>query len=137
MNNLKPETIKELQRYIAEKIKERGFEDETLEERLLLLTEEVGELIKACRKMQGMYVDVNKEKIHDLGGELADVVNMIFTVGIELGLDIEKEFLLKEAENDKRIWKSHEKWGQPQYLEMVADPINAPINALAILLRRI
>lgn len=38
--------IKHLQEYVTIKVKERGFEDESLHESLLLLTEEVGELIK-------------------------------------------------------------------------------------------
>ena len=105
MPNLESGAIKNLQNYIDKKIKERGFEDETLKERLLLLVEEVGELVKECRKIDGMYVDIDKEQIDDLGGELADVINLIFAVGIKLGLDIEKEFLLKEAENNKRVWK--------------------------------
>ena len=36
---LKQGTIKNLQEYVAEKIKERGFEDESLHERLVLLME--------------------------------------------------------------------------------------------------
>lgn len=85
-----------LQKYIAHKIKERGFGDEPLNERLLLLVEEVGELAKACRKISGMSVDANREILHKTGEEIADIINMVFAVGIELGLDIEKEFIEKE-----------------------------------------
>lgn len=101
---LKQGTIKNLQEYVAEKIKERGFEDETLQERLLLLTEELGELVNACRKVSGMNVDKNREIERELGEEVADVINMVFAVGIKLGLDLEKEFLDKNAKVDKRIY---------------------------------
>ena len=102
---LKKETISHLQEYVAEKIKTRGFEDETLQERLLLLTEELGELVNACRKISGMNVDKDREIKNETGEEIVDVINLVFAVGIKLGLDIEKEFIAKEAIIDKRIYK--------------------------------
>lgn len=105
MTSLPPGTIQNLQSYISAKIDERGFDDEPVQERLLLLTEEVGELVKACRKMSGMYVEENKVSNENIGAEIADVINMVFAVGIELGLDIEKEFREKEAKNDLRVYK--------------------------------
>ena len=98
-------TIRHLQEYIAGKIKERGFKDETLQERLLLLTEELGELVNACRKITGMNVDQRREITNKVGEEVVDVLNMVFAVGIELGLDIEKEFFEKDEKIDKRIYK--------------------------------
>ena len=56
-NKIKSGTLKHLQEYVAGKIEERGFKDESLHERLILLTEEVGELAKTCRKISGMNVD--------------------------------------------------------------------------------
>ena len=98
-------TIKHLQEYIAHKVRERGFEDESLHERLLLLTEELGELVHACRKISGMNVDQNREITDNVGEEVADVLNLIFAVGIKLGLDIEKEFIEKEKIVDQRVYK--------------------------------
>jgi NTP pyrophosphatase (non-canonical NTP hydrolase) len=102
--NLEHGTVKKLQDYVAAKIKQRGFEDETLHERLLLLTEELGELVNACRKISGMNVDQHREIQNKVGEEVADVINMVFAVGIELGLDIEKEFIEKNEKIDKRIY---------------------------------
>ena len=101
--------ISNLQKHIAAKIKERGFEDESLHERLLLLTEEVGELVKACRKISGMYTDKDSKNTNVVGEELADVINMVFAVGIKLGLNIEKEFVEKNAKVDKRIYERKNK----------------------------
>ena len=98
-------TIKHLQEYIAQKVRERGFEDESLHERLLLLTEELGELVHACRKISGMNVDQNREITDKVGEEVADVLNLIFAAGIKLGLDIEKEFIEKEKIIDQRVYK--------------------------------
>ncbi|MBM3206009.1 MAG: hypothetical protein FJZ43_00060 [Candidatus Staskawiczbacteria bacterium] len=61
-----------------------------------MLTEEIGELAKACRKVSGMYTDKDREIISKTGEEITGVINMVFAVGIKLGLDIEKEFLAKE-----------------------------------------
>ena len=102
---LKKGTIKHLQEYTSFKVKERGFEDETLHERLLLLTEELGELVKACRHLTGMNVDVNKKIKDKAGEEVVDVFNMLFAVANKLGLDVEEEFTKKEIEIDKRIYK--------------------------------
>lgn len=101
---LKEGTIKHLQEYFTQKIKERGFEDESLHERLLLLTEELGELVHACRKVSGMNVDQNREITDKVGEEIADVLAMLLAVGIELNLDIEKEFIEKEKIVDQRTY---------------------------------
>ena len=68
---LNPGIVKHLQEYVAQKIKDRGFEDESLHERLLLLTEELGELVSACRKISGMNVDQNREISNKVGEEVA------------------------------------------------------------------
>ncbi len=101
---LQPGTIKHLQDHIAFKIKERGFEDESAAERLLLLTEELGELMNAYRKISNMHVDQNRQIANNVGEEIADMINMLFAVGIELGVDIEKEFIEKNKKVDLRVY---------------------------------
>ena len=51
-------------------------------------------------------MNLDKDRVieNKTGEEVADVINMVFAVGIKLGLDIEKEFLAKEKEVDKRIY---------------------------------
>ncbi len=102
-------TITHLQEYMAKKIAERGFEDETLHERMILLTEEIGELAKVVRKSSGMNLEKKKEALENAGEEITDALNMIFAVGIKLGLNIEEEFKKKEAKNDQRTYKRSEK----------------------------
>ncbi|MFA5030864.1 MAG: hypothetical protein WC495_04710 [Patescibacteria group bacterium] len=104
-NKLKKGTIRSLQTYVDAKIISRGFDDESLHERLLLLVEEIGELTKACRKISGMNVDTKKKNFSTVGEEVTDCINMLFAVGIELGLDIEKEFVKKEKIVDKRFYR--------------------------------
>ncbi|KKS84532.1 MAG: MazG nucleotide pyrophosphohydrolase [Parcubacteria group bacterium GW2011_GWA2_43_11] len=102
-------TIKELQDYVEFKIKERGFENETLHERLVLLMEEVGELAKTCRKVSGMNIDVGREDAYKVGEEITDVLNMLFGVGIVLGIDIEKEYFNKESKINQRTYERSKK----------------------------
>jgi len=111
-NNMKPYkitlkkgTIRHLQKYIAQKCKEWNFEDETLHEKLLLLTEEVGELIHACRKISGMNLDTKRKTTAQVEEEMADVIMISFDVADKLGVDIEKEFFKKSKIIDERKYK--------------------------------
>lgn len=104
-NKLKVGTMSHLQDYIAAKIKKRGFDDENLHERLLLLVEEVGELIRSCRKLSGMNVDPKRTIQSMAGEEITDIINMVFAVAIKLNLNVEAEFLKKEKVVDKRFYK--------------------------------
>lgn len=108
-NTLKQGTIKQLQDYVGHKIKERGFENETIHERLVLLMEEIGELAKACRKISGMNIDTGREDKYKVGEEITDVLNMLFAVGIELEIDIEKEYFDKECKIDQRTYERSQK----------------------------
>jgi len=103
MAELRKNTIIDLQGYVGQKIKERGFADESLHERLLLLCEEVGELIKACRKT-GIGHIKDTEGDFDISEEIVDVLNMLFAVAIELNLDVESSFREKEKRIDKRCY---------------------------------
>ncbi len=98
-------TIKHLQEYVKSKAEERGFADETVEEKLILLVEEVGELMKAYRKIGGIKSKLDEKDVQ-IGHEIADVINMVFGVGIVLGIDIEKEYLDKNKIVDQRVYKS-------------------------------
>lgn len=106
--DLPAKTIENLQTYVATQIKARGFEHESLQERLLLLTEEVGELVKACRKINGIKIDTNRPNTTNPAEELADVLNMVFAVAIELGVDLETEYGKKEKIIDERNYKRME-----------------------------
>jgi len=102
---LPPGSIKALQEHIAHKINERGFTDESVHERLLLLVEEVGELVNAVRHTSGMNVDQDRQADNEVGEEITDVINLIFAVAIKLGVDVEQEFIKKNERIDKRTYK--------------------------------
>lgn len=98
-------TIRHLQEYIDQKCKEWDFTGEPLHEKLLLLTEEVGELIHACRKKMGMHLDTKRKTTAQIKEEMADVIMMALDTASKLGVDLEKEILKKIKVVDKRKYK--------------------------------
>jgi NTP pyrophosphatase (non-canonical NTP hydrolase) len=101
---MQPKTLSELQNYYKQKAKERGFDGETAQDTLLLMTEELGELARAVRKNIGVKID-NKEKIYAMEEELADIQNYLFHLSNILGINLEEAYWKKEAENETRKWK--------------------------------
>lgn len=92
------------QKYVAELERERGFADENVFQKCLLLGEEVGELFKAIRKNQGMVTD-GKSKVTAVPEEMADILIILCSIANRLGVDLEKAFRDKEEINSKRTWK--------------------------------
>ena len=100
-------TLHEVQDYIKKVIEIRGFSNESIEQTMLLLTEEMGELAKAIRKEKtSMSIDNNKIKNYDtIENEVADVFIMLCTVCNKLDIDLFSSLKDKEKENIDRKWK--------------------------------
>ena len=99
-------SLKELQGYIRKVVKERGFDDETPSDIMLLMVEEIGELAKALRKHIGLKID--QEKIHSynkLENEIADVLLYLLAMANVCNIDLSKALIEKEKENNKRVWE--------------------------------
>lgn len=96
--------LNEIQKYVAEKVNERGFGDETIKDKLMLIMEECGEMAKAIRKTTGIKSDPNSTKYHpDL--EVADVFFYLLDICNKLNIDLEESFWKKEEINNKRSWE--------------------------------
>ena len=65
-------TLADLQAYVVKLEAERGFEDQSARDKCLLLGEEVGELFKAVRKIEGLKVDTASQ-FGTISEELADI----------------------------------------------------------------
>ena len=96
--------LSELQKYYKQKAEERGFGDETAQNTLLLMTEELGELARAVRKHAGIKID-DKSKVYAIEEELADLQIYLLHLSNILGINLEEAFWKKEDENNKRTWK--------------------------------
>ena len=97
-------TLKDFQNYVAELVKERGFEKETLPQVFMLFLEECGEMAKAARKTQNIKSDKNSTD-YCLSHEIADVFIFLLDICNHCGVDLERAFREKEEINKKRVWE--------------------------------
>ena len=99
----KDPTLKDFQEYVAEMVKERGFEEETLPEVFMLFLEECGEMAKAVRKDTGLKMDRNSTN-HAVDSEIADVFIYLLDICNMCNVDLEEAFRKKEKINSSRKW---------------------------------
>jgi len=99
------DSLAEIQKFFKKKADQRGFSDETPQDIILFLIEELGELAKAIRKKSGLKID-NQSKIPEIEDELADVFNYIIHLANQLNIDLTETFYKKEEKNSKRKWDS-------------------------------
>lgn len=98
-------SLSDLQKYVKEMVVKRGFQDETIPEIFMLLTEEIGELAKAARKANGMKCDSNS-KVKELSHEFADVLNYLAILANKFDINLEQAFKEKERINNNRVWSN-------------------------------
>ena len=101
----KKSSVEDLQKYIKDMIETRGFKNSLLE-RMVLLTEEMGELAKEVRKTENNFtIDVNKEYNSSLENEITDVFICLMCMCELIDMDIVEGLKNKEKINFERIWK--------------------------------
>lgn len=96
-------TLQQVQNYVRALENERGFADQTVIHKCLLLGEEVGELFKAVRKEQKLSIDQNSS-FGLVSEELADILIYLCAIANRCGVDLEQAFRDKEAINKTRVW---------------------------------
>lgn len=100
-------SLREVQDYIREVIRIRGFANHSVEQEMLMLVEEVGEVAKAIRKDKAkMGIDRNKIGNYDtIESEIADVFIVLVSMCNVLDIDLFSVIKEKEKENIDRQWK--------------------------------
>ena len=100
-------TLPDIQNYIEKILQLRGLSNQTVRDKLLLLTEEVGELTKAVRKnLSGASIDPDRINNYDsVESEIADVLIVLISVANVLKIDVFKSLKDKEKVNMNRKWK--------------------------------
>ncbi len=96
--------LNDFQEYVKEMEIERGFNNQTVTEKCLLLGEEIGELFKAIRKAIKLKTDYNSD-IGTVSEEIADIMIYLCSIANRFDIDIEQAFRDKEEINKKRIWQ--------------------------------
>ena len=106
VNQLNQDTsLPALQAYVQAVINIRGFGEETPQDVLLMLMEEVGELAKAVRKTSGLPVDTAKTSQYpQVEAEAADVLILLISLCNTLGIDLLQATIDKEKINATRTW---------------------------------
>lgn len=97
-------TLAQLQAYVAEVELCRGFAAESVQDKCLLLTEEVGELCKAIRKHHTDIKMATDAKSQNVGEELADVLMYVLAIANKTGTNLSEALAAKEAKNEQRKW---------------------------------
>jgi NTP pyrophosphatase (non-canonical NTP hydrolase) len=104
MEPLSPGTsLPGIQRYVAQMETERGLDQQDLPSQCLKLGEEVGELYRAVRKLQGHPQDPSG-RTADVGDEAVDTLILLMSIANRCGINLEDAFRAKEARNETRAW---------------------------------
>ena len=99
-------TLADIQQYVIDLEKERGFTDFGVVEQALLMVEEVGELCKEIRKSNTkLGMDAAKSYELEAAHEIADVLILLCAVANRLGVDMEQGLRDKEEKNKTRTWR--------------------------------
>ncbi|SEO75327.1 MazG-like family protein [Paenibacillus sp. OV219] len=94
--------ISELQQYVHGFSEAKGFDKSTIEQRMLFLMTEVGELSK---EVLSISFHPEREQSENLGYEMFDIVWNLMDLANKLGIDLNQAFEAKMAINDKRSWE--------------------------------
>lgn len=103
--------LDKIQNYIKSVIEIRGFGNYSIEQEVLLLTEEVGELAKAIRKEKtNMNIDKSKIQNYDtVESEIADIFIVLNSICNMLNINLFNAFYQKERINIERTWNNDNK----------------------------
>ena len=96
--------LKDFQEYVKELEKERGFTDDSILQKCLMLGEEIGELFKSIRKSEKIKIDKNSN-FGQIDEELADILIFLCSIANRCNVDLEKAFRDKEEKNKLRKWE--------------------------------
>ena len=101
-------SLTELQAYNEKVCELRGFSNESIQETMLALLEEIGELAKSIRNTAtNMVVDTEKTLKQDsTESEAADVFCILMTICSKLNINLHDAFINKEKKNCERNWST-------------------------------
>lgn len=102
----KESSVNQVQEYIKKVVELRGFANQPIQETMLLLLEETGELAKAIRKTATkMSVDMDKvQNYNTVESEVADVFFVLTAVCNQMNINLLDALKEKEKANCERNW---------------------------------
>ncbi len=92
-----------IQDYVAKMEAERGLDKQDLPSQCLKLGEEVGELYRAIRKLQGQ-PRIRMAAQPTSAMKAVDALILLMSIVNRCGINLEDAFRAKEARNESRVW---------------------------------
>jgi NTP pyrophosphatase (non-canonical NTP hydrolase) len=92
------------QQYVRQVMSERGFDEETISQKFMLLLEESGEFARAAREKASL-AQATDTAADDLTDAAADVFAILLDICNHIGIDLEKAFIVREQKNQSRTWE--------------------------------
>lgn len=100
------DSLRDVQEYIRKVIELRGFDNQSPEQTMLMMTEEIGELAKSIRKDKTtIAIDNDRISNYDsIESEVADVFIVLCTICNKFNIDLFSALKTKEEQNINRKW---------------------------------
>lgn len=92
------------QQYVLQVMQERGFHDETVSQKFMLLLEEAGAFAQAARKKANLAQSTDAS-LEDCEDAAADVFAILLDICNQLDINLEQAFIAREHKNQARIWE--------------------------------
>ena len=92
------------QQYVKQVMSERGFDEERISQKFMLLLEEAGEFAQAAREKANL-AQATDASVEDLNDAAADVFAILLDICNQLNIDLEKSFIQREHEKQSRTWE--------------------------------
>ena len=92
------------QQYVRQVMHERGFDDELISQKFMLLLEEAGEFAQAAREKANL-AQAADTPAQDLSDAAADVFAILVDICNHLNIDLEQAFIAREHKNQDRTWE--------------------------------
>ena len=96
-------SLRELQKKIAEISKRKGWDKDLPQNKFLLLSEELGEVARAIRKELNLYGEKEESSKKKLEAEFADLLSYLLDLSNTFNIDLQNAFLEKTEINEKRF----------------------------------
>ena len=104
-NSTQNAALSAYQQYVKQVMHERGFDDESVSQKFMLLLEEAGEFAQAAREKANLAQATDNTSTEDLGDAAADVFTILLDICNQLAIDLEDVFIKREHENQTRTWE--------------------------------
>lgn len=104
-------TINKAQKMVADFVKRRDWDKQSLPVDITFMTEELGEVAKEALILEVERKEKKSKKkgIESLGEELADLFYWILKVSARFNINLERVFLKKMKKNEERCFPKREK----------------------------